>query len=292
MMFTLATAVLTAMTMTAQTDTTFAVHSGARLDVNDFGGEITVSTWGKNAVRIEAEHSPRVNVAVDQSGPNYSVRAASRHGLPARVDYRITVPSWMALSLSGVYTDVTVEGVKAEISAETVKGDVNVTGGEGFIKLSSVQGEVNVEGARGKLQISAVNEGVSIRDVIGDVSVDAVNGSVTLDQVQSDLVQAATVNGNVTYVGTLRDGGRYRFASHNGDLIVAIPANINATVSVATFSGDFESSFPIRLVVNEEHRQGKRFSFTLGSGSAVMDLETFQGTISLRRTVSLKSKEK
>jgi len=291
MMLTLAATVLTA-ALTAQTDTTFSVHSGSRLDVNDFGGEITVATWGKNAVRIEAEHSPRVFVGVEQSGPNYSVRAASRHGLPARVDYRITVPSWMALSLSGVYTDVTVEGVKAEVSAETVKGDVNVTGGEGFIKLSSVQGEVNVDGARGKLQISAVNEGVNIRDVEGDVMVDAVNGSVTLDQVRSDLVQAATVNGNVTYVGTVRDGGRYRFASHNGDLVIAVPGAVNATVSVATFSGDFESSFPIRLVVNEEHRQGKRFSFTLGSGSAVMDLETFQGTISLRRAVKLQSKEK
>jgi hypothetical protein len=50
-------------------------------------------------------------------------------------------------------------------------------------------------------------------------------------------------------------------------------------VSVSTFQGDFESAFPVTLT---EHR-GKRFDFTLGGGSARLDLESFGGTIRLVR---------
>src|SRR3989442_3601767 len=49
------------------------------------------------------------------------------------MDYTITVPVSMALALSGVYTDITVEGSQGEITAETVQGEVKVTGGSGFV---------------------------------------------------------------------------------------------------------------------------------------------------------------
>ncbi len=283
-----AVTILTAMALTAQTDTTFSVHSGARLDVNNYGGEIAVQVWGKSAVHVEAHHSPRVVVTIGQSGSNYEIRGASRRGIPSRVDYKLMVPAWMALALSGVYTDVSVQGSKGEVAVETVKGDVRLKGGDGLIKLSSVQGLVDVDGARGRLELTSVNEGVNVKDVVGEVTVEAVNGDVMLDHIQSQMVEATTVNGDVSYSGTVRDGGRYHFASHNGDLELALPDHVNATISVATFNGEFESNFPVRLV---ETKKGKCFSFTLGSGSALIELETFGGAIKLRRGGSLRSKE-
>jgi DUF4097 and DUF4098 domain-containing protein YvlB len=88
------------------------------------------------------------------------------------------------------------------------------------------------------------------------------------------------VNGDIIYLGTIDHGGRYRFASHNGDLEVAVPDIADATISVATFNGEFESNFPVELT---ETKKGKRFAFTLGKGSATIELETFGGTVKLRR---------
>src|SRR5437773_1036894 len=104
--------VLTTLAFATQTDTTLSVRPGTRLDVNNFGGEIAVQVWDKNAVRVEATHSSRVQVSIEGSGSIVEVRARSLRGvpLPGRVDYRITVPRWMALVLSGIYTDVSVEG--------------------------------------------------------------------------------------------------------------------------------------------------------------------------------------
>ena len=50
-----------------QTDTTVPVRSGARLEVENFGGEIAVKTWAKNAVRIEASHSTRDRIVITAS---------------------------------------------------------------------------------------------------------------------------------------------------------------------------------------------------------------------------------
>ena len=290
MLMTVLATVLTLNTVTVQTDTTVKVKQGTRLVLNNFGGDISVAAWDKNALRVEAEHSARIQVSLDASGSTIEIHASSRRGIPGRVDYHINAPAWMPLALSGVYSDVEVAGTKSEVSAETVKGDVHLSGGEGYIKLSSVQGDVNVTGAKGRLELSSVNQGVSVNDVDGEISVEAINGDVTLADVRSNMIQAATVNGDVTFVGQLADDGRYKFSSHTGDLDVSIPPNINATISVATFNGEFESTFPI--VLSESGKAGKRFTFTLGDGSAKLDLETFQGTINLRRAGSGKDKIK
>jgi hypothetical protein len=59
----------------------------------------------------------------------------------------------------------------------------------------------------------------------------------------------------------------------------AIPSGTNATVSVANFSGDFETRFPILL----RGGAGYKFDFILGDGSAALVLESFSGDVLLLR---------
>ena len=50
------------------TDTVVTVRPGARLDLNDFAGSITVTAWDRGAVRVAADHDPRTRLSVD-AGP-------------------------------------------------------------------------------------------------------------------------------------------------------------------------------------------------------------------------------
>ena len=263
-----------------RTDTTFAVKAGARLELDDFGGEIAVRAWAKDAVRIEASHSRRVWIEVEHSDGSIKIGARSRHGVPASVEYRLSVPAWMPLDLSGISTEISVEGTKGEIKAQTVHGDVRVRGGAGFVSLESVDGEVSLVGARGRIELGSVNQGVRVSDVVGEVSADAVNGDILLDHIDSKSVEASTVNGDLYCDGDLKEGGVYSFSTHNGDIVVGLPEHPDVAVSVSTFSGSFSSSIPIQL---RETRRGKNFSFVLGAGSARLELESFQGAIRLVR---------
>ena len=277
MLTTLAT--LAALALTQQTDTTVPVRAGARLEVHNFGGEIAVKTWNRNAVRVVADHSSRDRISVDASEQVVRVKTEPGRRGPSQIDYAVTVPAWMALNLSGVYTDIKVDGAQNEITAETVQGEVTVLGGSGNVSLKSVMGAVTLEKARGRIDLSSVNEEIRATDVSGDITAETVNGDITLIQIESANAEANTVNGDITYDGTIKDGGRYRFGTHDGDLRVSVPEKANASVSVSTFNGDFSACFPVRLTGKTKHR----FNFTLGSGSARLELESFSGDIRICR---------
>jgi hypothetical protein len=278
MLWTLAT--LAGVMLAQQTDTAVAVEPGTRLRIDNFGGEVVIRAGTENRVRVRAEHASRDRVYLVQRAGALTLKAEGRRGPPQSVDFHVTVPKWMAVSVSGVYTDVTIEGTEADITVETVQGEVQVTGGSGFIALQSVEGAVTVSRARGRIEATSVNESIVVEDVTGDCQVETVNGDITLFGIDATIVSATTVNGDIDYDGTIKDNGRYSFASHNGDLTVSVHERANVTVNVSTYQGDFGASFPFTV---DQLRPKHRFTFRLGNGSGRLELESFQGDIELRR---------
>src|SRR5438309_4710098 len=153
----------------------------------------------------------------------------------------------MALNLSGVYTDIKVDGAQNEITAETVQGEITVLGGAGNVSLKSVMGAVTLEKARGRIDLSSVNEEIRATDVSGDLTAETVNGDIALIQIESANAEANTVNGTITYDGTIKDGGRDRFGADDGDLRGSGPQKAHGSESVSTFNGRFHARFPLRL---------------------------------------------
>jgi DUF4097 and DUF4098 domain-containing protein YvlB len=272
-----------------QTDTTVTVRQGQRLDFGNFSGSIVIKTWRQNSVRVRASHSRMARIEVSTEGPTVSIDSRGRHG-PTSVDYDIVVPVWMPIAVQGSpSSDVTIEGTEAEVSVETVEGAVHVVGGTGNITLHSVDGDVSLEGAKGHIELNSVDGGIEIRNCSGDVQAETVDGNVTMLGIESADVDANTVDGTIEYDGSIKDGGRYRLTTHSGDVTVSIPEKASATVTVSTFSGSIDASFPLTLMGTTPNRH--RFSFTLGSGSARVELESFDGTIRLRRPGDIRHDE-
>ena len=290
MLMTFAAAVLVSLApVQGETDTTIAVPAGASLSVDNFGGAIVVHSWTQNRVKVHAEHGSRGGIEASLVGNTLTLRAGSRHGAPSVVDFDITVPQDMALTLSGTYTEIEVTGVRGAISAETVDGSIDVRGGSGIITLHSVQGSVTLADATGRIEVNSINESVELSNISGQIKAETTNGDVTLTGIKSASVEATTINGDVEYEGTVNDGGTYTFASHNGDITVSVPEGANVTLSVATANGDIDASFPLPFVgTREKHR----YTFKLGTGSARMEAESFQGDIELRRPSEMQMRHK
>src|SRR5213078_754855 len=190
-----------------------------------------------------------------------------RGGPPRSLDYAITVPKWMAISVSGTYADVTMDGVGADVTVETTRGDINVTGGSGVITLKSIQGEVTLQKAKGRIEVRAVNEGMHLADINGDLSAETTNGSIILDRIDSGNVDLYTVNGNISYDGPIKEKGLYRLTTHNGQIAMAVADKANATIVARTYNGGFRSTFQLPGDAGGEKRN-KRFTMTVGNGSA------------------------
>lgn len=269
-----------ALLLVQQTDSTVPVKRGQRLEVNTHAGAITVTTWNRDAVHVRAEQSNRTRVEITSSATTVAVRTTGRRGPPDDLELSITAPEWMPLDLRGLFADVTVVGSRAGISAETVQGDISVEGGDGLISLRSVEGGVTLRNARGRIEVHSVNDDIAILASAGDVAAETVNGEIMLGGVETSSLTASTINGDIEYHGPVQNGGRYALSSHNGDLTLTVAQGTNAAISVSTFNGEFESEFPVTLT---EARKGRRFSFTIGTGSAQVSLESFQGSIRLIR---------
>lgn len=262
-----------------QMDRTVEVPAGTRLQLDNNFGDVTIRTWDRSAVRVQGHHPVGTTVEVNAGGGLLQIDAdrPGNHGNP--IVYTLTIPADMPVEVDVVQGNIDVAGTRAEMNVQSVHGSVTIVGGTDVI-AESVQGKVTVTGARGRLQAGSVNEGIDLRDIRGDVQAEAVNGRIRMQGIEAGRVTAETVNGSVSYEGTIRNDGWYRFSTHNGSIDLVIPANAGATFTASTFNGSLHTAFPVTL---HEAKEGKEFTFTLGSGGARIELESFNGTMSIRR---------
>ena len=280
-----------------RSEKTVEVTKGTRLVLSNQAGEVVVRSWEQDRVHIQATHGQREQISAETTDNTLRIRTqrmAGSRGPGGLVDYQLTVPRWMPVNLSGTYLDATIEGTTAEVTVETVHGNARVTGGNGTVSLRSVEGVITVDKASGRVQATTVNEGIRITNVSGEITAETTNGNIFVDNAATSNLEAYTVNGEVTFNGTIRDNGVYRLGTHNGDIRVGLGGANNATVFVRTFQGNFAADFPVQLPEGQNARSGsKRFNFTLGSGSARIELQSFGGDIVLgRKTVTSREEER
>jgi DUF4097 and DUF4098 domain-containing protein YvlB len=274
------TALVAALAGAPASDTTIAVTKGTRLDVNNFSGRVTVTAWNRDEVQLHwSSTDGDADIRVQRSAGEIRVAQDMRNG-PTEIDLTINAPAWMALSVQGNETDIVVTGMTAPVRAQSVDGDITLSGGSDNVSVNSISGEVRVSGSRGNVDIQSVDGDITADNIVGPLTVQGVDGDVHLDAITSSAVRVTTVDGDIHFGGAVATSGTYSFKTHDGDIVVRPSGALNATVSVSTFSGDFESATPITISGSQD---GKRFSFTVGTGSARLDLEAFDGQIRLEK---------
>ena len=263
-----------------QMDRTVDVQPGTRLQLDNHFGNVTIRTWDRSAVRIQGRHPIGTTVEVQAGGALLQIEADRPGGPNNPVTYTLTVPADMPIEVEVIQGDVDVAGTQAGMDIQSVHGSITVVGGADVLALESVQGMVKVTGARGRVNAGSVNQGIELTDIRGDVQAEAVNGPIHMRGVEAGRVSAETVNGSVSYAGAIRNDGWYRFSTHNGGIDLTIPSNAGATFTASTFNGTLHTTFPVTL---HEAKEGKEFTFTLGSGGARIELESFNGTMTIQR---------
>lgn len=281
MIFHIAAALIASVAMTQQMDTTFAVSGTGQLDLQNQRGAVTISTWDRDEIRIQADWDQGQRpVSIRSPGSTVRIRVERGYGFP-RVEFDITVPRGMSIELQGVELNVAIDGSGGNISVQSVEGSIDVSGGMGNVKIQTVDGDVTVRNANGNIVLHAIDGDVIVTDSRGALDVETVEGGVQLLDIDSENVRVNVVDGNVTFRGAIHDGGRYFMSTHNGDLDITFPSNANARVSIATYDGELVSDIPIQI---EGDMSKRRFSFTMGTGKALVELSSFDGVIRLKQS--------
>jgi DUF4097 and DUF4098 domain-containing protein YvlB len=269
------------------TDTTFAASGARALELSNAGGQVVVRVWDRDEVRVQADHSRRTYIEIDRSSDGViEIEPDAEMGPATVVDFQITIPREMSVYLEGMYSDLDVDGVRGEVEVETLEGQIVLRNITGDIQAEAVAGEIRIESVEGDVEVSSVAKGVRLDGVSGEIMVESVSGSIEMANIRSDRVEAGTVSGRIIYSGSITEGGRYYFGAHSGQIVLALPDGVNAQVTAMSLTGTFVGRYP---GVPESLTSRKRNSFTLGSGGAEIELETFGGGIVIRRQGSPES---
>ncbi len=269
-----------ALSLVQQTDTVFAADDATRLEVDSPGGSIVIGVWDRDEIRVQAEHSTRTFVEIRRRGQRIRVEAEARRGPANIVDFVITVPRNFNVEADGMYTDITIEGVNGEVEASSLRGEVTVRGGRGVVKAESVQGRVLVEGAQGRIELESAANELRVRNSSGDIVAESAGGSIILENITATSVDVGTVGGRVFYDGTFARGGTYFFGSHGGTVTLSVPDGTNASMMLATVHGTITSNL---AGAPQRFEKGQRNSFQVGTGGAIVEVETFGGRIRVMR---------
>ena len=260
-------------------DTTVALSAGGVVELSLISGEIKVTSWNRDQVRVHATSEGGL-LQFDASSGRVSLSVRSQHGNMGDTEYQVTIPAGARLITHSVSADITTDG-GTDVEARSVSGDVSVSDATGRATMESVSGGLKARNVGRGLRASTVSGDLEANDITGDIDAQSTSGDIVLGGTKSSFVHTQTVSGETRFGGTVDRAGRYEFHSHSGDIQLAVPST-GVTFDVNTFSGDLQSDYPMTLQPGSEDGH-KHMEFSINGGGARVTAETFSGDITVER---------
>ena len=265
-------------------DTTFSFDRRGAVSLSVGAGNIIVRGWTRNDIQVRAT-SDNDNIRLDVSPARVSLDLVRGRGGDTR--FEVTVPQGVRVVARVGSGDISIRGTKGEVEVHAQSGNVELEDVAGRLDMNAFSGSLRARTIVGDVEIGTLSGDLELDDVRGAIDVHTTSGDIRLRNATSKLVRARTTSGGVLYSGVVDPAGRYDFVAHSGDVSLAIPADASAQLTIATWSGEIESDFPMTLkpgVHGIGSTTTKRFTFDIGGGAARITAESFSGDITIRRT--------
>lgn len=257
-----------------------------QVEIENLAGTVRVEAWDRNEVSLAARLGRGVE-AVDFEGNGSTTRIRvvyPRRGNSDGSDLVVRVPAGSRVKVEGVSANVTVDNVRGAVEAESVSGNVSVTGSATrAVKAESVSGNVEVRSGTDDLRAQSVSGRIDVAGATGFIEAETTSGDIRVDARQASRVSLHSVSGAVHYRGSLHETGSVDIESFSGTVDFAVPAGTRGDFEASTFSGSIDNDFNDERPRTERRGPGSDLEFSTGSRGAQIELNSFSGTIRIRR---------
>jgi DUF4097 and DUF4098 domain-containing protein YvlB len=251
----------------------FNVMPGATVTVtNEFGPVVVKPASGHQVLVSAVPHSTNVEVDSDQVGNRIELRShilKASSDDDATVEYSISVPPDVGLTIRADGGPVSIEGLR---------GDVSVVGDNAHVDVKdSGGGHVHVQTVSGPVTLTNITN--------GHVEITSISGDVKLTSVTGPKVAVNSTRGNIAYRGDVGTGGNYSLTNHSGNIDVALPETASVDLSARSISGTVQNDFPLQQKTHSAFvpQPGRSFLGTANAASTSIELRTFSGTIRVKK---------
>lgn len=179
---------------------TYALAPGGQLSLEDVNGNVNITAWDRQQVKIDAVKTVwagtalnDVTIQVQSSPDSISIQTKTpQHWFGSshwRVDYTVMAPRGARLDkVDLVNGTITIEGMTGYVSASSVNGRIQTQDVSGEVRLSTVNGPIDLgfktPRVSAPVALSTVNGAVSLTlppDVNAHLSVQTLNGGISCD---------------------------------------------------------------------------------------------------------------
>jgi hypothetical protein len=264
----------------SRVDTTIAFDKSGTLNVNARSGDVFVTAGTGNQLHVRAVSEDDI---IRFDAVRGLVELSTAHG-GGDSRFEISVPLGTRVVAKTQSGDISIRGTHGEVDVTAQSGDIRVDDVNGRLDVKSFSGDVSIANVTGDVEISTQSGDLTLSEVRGNLEIGNTSGDISMKGVTATMVRARTTSGDVTYDGTIDPAGRYELISHSGDIRLRLPREANAQLTVSTWNGEIDSDFPIKLKPGEHgigSSNAKRFTFSIGSGSARIIAETFSGDVTV-----------
>lgn len=221
---------------------TYALTPDGRVELSNINGDVRISTWDQNQVKVDAikyadskEELDEAKIEIDSGTDYLSIRTkyphhdqnwtSGSHNNPASVEYTLTVPRTVHLD-----------------------------------EIKLINGELDVTGVRGEVRASCINGRLQATDLTAEARLSTINGRLEarFDQLAGNSVELSSVNGSIG---------------------LTIPSDSQAEVEAKTISGGIENDFGLH--VNRHRYVGRDLRGELGNGGTHIRLNNVNGRVEI-----------
>jgi hypothetical protein len=280
---------------------TLALGADGALDLRNVVGDISVTAGTGRDTTVEIVRTSRgrtdadarlglsrIKVEVDQRGNRATIRPLypdeSRPPYSVSVSYRVTAPAGTRVTATSLSGGVTIHGIRGDVAVSVTSGNVDL-GDLGRISTAkAISGDITITGADmadSNLVVGTMSGNLTLQRVKARrLEGSTISGTVTARDIAVDSATLTSMNGAVSYAGTLARSGRYELQTHSGPVHFTPTGSTGFELQANTFSGDIRTDVPLQMQSGMGTRGPRRMiRATTGDASAVVILTTFSGSI-------------
>jgi DUF4097 and DUF4098 domain-containing protein YvlB len=263
------------------------LNPGGTLEISNVAGSVIV-LGGAGQVEISGTLGDDVEeLEITGGGDHLEIRVKTPRNTTRdmNLESHLTVraPGDADLKVQTVSSSITVEDMNDRLELQSVSGEIQARTRPRVLSAQTVSGTIHTIGALERTKVQSVSSKIELGEISGRLEASSVSGGISITGGSLEEADLSSVSGDVEISTSLPAGADLSINSHSGAVTLDLGGSASASFDVTTFSGDIDNELTSDTAEStSEYAPGKSLEFSIGGGSARVDINSFSGDVTIR----------
>lgn len=273
---------------------------GGRLEIDNPNGSVEIEGWDRSTVDISgvkfapSEHLlDALHIDIRHSPDSISIRTIQPSFHRGGARYTVRVPRQTVLDrVSTANGPILVRNLDSGQRAETM----HLRTANGAIEAENIHATVDAQTSNGRIELTDIGGGATMRTWNGRIEATRIGGAceahtsngpvtISLDHPGDSPVKVTTSNGSIDLTFREKPRDSIRVEASNGSITLRLPEDTGAHLRADTVHAPITTDFDVYEHLRGNPRSNNHLDGTLGSGGPEIQLSTWNGHISVLKTL-------